>query len=444
MNQNTLFLVRKRLSGRPTNDMGEVNCRALVSDEYKYVHTMMTIINLLLGSLSENDLQEVQKELWKVRSNWYNFGLEIKMEPSDLDAIMQTCKEKSNECFRSLLSSWLKRADPKPTWNVVVTALRAETVNYGQLADTIEQKYTTQSSKITAAHAESDELHNQALNSEDNFRCPCGKCDLDSYLDKGCPKTTSQSYPYLELSKLNEDDKEDLIQKLSSDTANIIECFADLITNTSKSLRSRNVEVSTLVSTSLNLGAYRSDRVQKPLLADHEDQLLKADSIEKVFIILRRHMSFFNYEILAYVIRNLGNDCDKENLKQYNEQFQMFCKRKVFEVSPTVFAPSTDRKRCKLFIVLVTEDTIKLLGDVKASQRNIATLLGVKSSALKLYQIDKASIILVFSVPLFIAQQIFPLKSSICEQLKSKGFTVIVPVSKPQLHIGPIEVKLCE
>ena len=275
-----------------------------------------------------------------------------------------------------------------------------------------------------------------------HFKCPCGNCNLDYYLDNGCPQFISQSYPYLELSELTESEKEDLVQKLSHETANIIESFADLITDTSESLRTRNVEVNVLISTSLNIGAYKSDRVQKPLLAEDECQLLKADTIDMVFIILRRHMSFFNYEILAYIIRKLGDDTDKGNLQEYHQKFHIFCERKIFEVPSRVFASSTDDcKKGKLFAVLVTEDIIEKLHDVKASQRRIATLLGIKASTLKLYRIDKASIILVFLVPVFVAQHIFPINTSLHAQLISEGFTVITP--SPKLPLQVPQIKVC-
>ena len=289
-----------------------------------------------------------------------------------------------------------------------------------------------------------DDLPNQnGKGSEHHFRCPCGTCNLDFYLDNGCPETTSQTYPYLELSRLTENEKEDLVQKLSNDTANIIESFADLITDTSESLRAKNIEVGVLVSRALNIGAYKSDRVQKPLLAEDEHQLLQADTIDMVFIILRRHMSFFNYEILAYIIRKLGDDTDKGNLSKYYRQFRTFCERKIFEVPPSVFASSTDDdKKGKLFVVLVTEDIIEKLHDVKVSQRRIATLLNLRSSTLKLYRIDKASILLVFSVPHFVAKHIFPLSVSMHAQLMSEGFAVITSSPELPLHVAPMKVSI--
>ena len=187
-----------------------------------------------------------------------------------------------------MLSDWLKGGGLKPTMAAIVSALRAKSVNYRQLADDLKQKHATdQTLSCSSTVTPTDKLVSQ---SSLHFRCPCGICDLDSYLDSGCPMTTSQTYPYLELTKLSDDDKEDLVQTLSQDTANILESFADLITETSRSFRERKVDVKVLVNTSLSLGAFKSINVPKPLLSDVEEQLLKADSIDMVFIILRRHI----------------------------------------------------------------------------------------------------------------------------------------------------------
>ena len=64
------------------------------------------------------------EELHDVRTKWYDFGLQIKASSSDLDAIRLKNREDPQGCFRDLLSNWLKQANPKPTWEVVVTNSR--------------------------------------------------------------------------------------------------------------------------------------------------------------------------------------------------------------------------------------------------------------------------------------------------------------------------------
>ena len=152
-----------------------------------------------------------------------------------------------------------------------------------------------------------------------------------------------------------------------------------------------------------------------------ENKLQEAKSIDNAFISLREHWSFFDYEILSHIIRHLGNDLDKENLRKYDEKFKLFCERKVTEVSPSIFDhDGQKRKRRKYFVILVTKDVIQNLKDVKAAERKVASLLGLNVSTLRLHRIDIGSIILVFSIPMFLQLP----KLFVCE---ADGFTLCIP-----------------
>ena len=389
------------------------------------------------------------KKLFVARTKWQNIGLELKFNPCDLDAIKINNRENTDECFRELLSTWLKRGDPKPTWASLANALKSQTVGFGYLTEEVQVKHllgesTTlectdkpqpecsgslqvEWSQSPQPKPKKDKRHNL-----EQFQCPCSKCDLITYLDQGCPKTKTCSYPYLPLNTLSEDDREDLIQKLSDDTANIIQCFADLLSNASESLKKRQVTVEQLIKVALDLGAYKSTRNQIPLLKEDEMKLSEATSIDAVFIILRKHMSFFNYEILSHIIRHLGDECDRRNLEEFCSRFKVYCERKVFEAPPSVFHSNEGEKRDrKQFVVVGTQDLFNTLNNVKEAQRKIASLLGLRVSTIQLKQIDCGCVILVFSIPGVL--NVFPLKPATHAELKAYGYTIIVPDTSSNL-----------
>ena len=377
--------------------------------------------------LSIDDLLTVFHALYDASTKWNCIGLELGMHHSDLAAIKQRHREDPYECLEDLLAGWLKRSNPKPTWEAVVKALESRIVGFEQLAESIKEKYLVPIN--TECNTTQSVNGHQPLNgsNSEHFHCPCGQCGLLSYLDKGCPKSNSSQYPYLELNELDEDDKEDLLQKLSDDTASIIKSFANLLSTTSESLNDRNIEVDKLIKVALDLGAFKSDKNQLPLLGEDRHQLLQAKSIDRAFITLGEHMSFFNYEILSHIIEHLGSEEDKDNLAKYCSQFKTFCERKVFEVPPSVFYPSGQkRKNRKLFVVIGTEDLFRNLSDVKAAQRKIASLLGLTVSTLQLKRIDLASIIIVFSIPASVGHHL-SFDSSTVNSLTSFGFTLVIP-----------------
>ena len=44
------------------------------------------------------------------------------------------------DCFRAMLSQWLKRTLPRPTWNALAEALRSRSVGLSHLAEEILQQ----------------------------------------------------------------------------------------------------------------------------------------------------------------------------------------------------------------------------------------------------------------------------------------------------------------
>ena len=372
------------------------------------------------------------KELYDVRSKWDKLGLELKINAPDLDAITKKCHGDPADCFKELLSMWLKRDCPKPTRTTLASALNSPTVGYEYLTKRIMPEYVSHSihsNNVTLDSSNSCQSHLQlqvVTAKREEFRCPCGKCDLISYLDKGCPKSASHSYPYLPLDHLSDDDKEDLIQKLSDDTANIIKHFADLLMNTCVSLKTRQITVAQLTNAALSLGAYESQSNPSPLLEGDEAKLRGSTNLDDAFIVLRKHVSFYNYEVLGHIIEHLGAPEDKENLASFCSKFEEFCQRKLFEVSPRAFSSSSDQSG-RSFVILVTKNMFGKLSEVKNVQRRVASILGLKSSTLRLKKIDISSVILVVSIPMKISNNIFPLEQDTINELKECGYTLIIP-----------------
>ena len=366
-----------------------------------------------------SDLKLVINTLWDARSKWFDIGIELERTPDDLEAIKAKCNSSPDTCFREMLTEWLR--DKSSKWEHIVTALRAKPVGYGKLAKEVEETYLAQQHSIAAEV--------QSLNNPGNilFQCPCGDCTLDSYISEGCPKLNSESksYAQLKVRNLKDGDKEDLMQKLTHDTTQIKRHFAQLLVKTANSFQEQGVHIHTLAHAALSIGTHQSGEIPTPFLPEEEKELLKADTIDSAFILLEKHMSFFNYDILEHIIDSLGSDDDKGRLKHYEECLTRFCERKTFEVPPSVFHSESGMKGREAFLVLITKKIEFSLNDVREAKRKLATKLGLKSSTLKLHRIDEGSLVLLFSIPESVARMIFPLKPSELIKLKAEGFIII-------------------
>ena len=261
------------------------------------------------------------------------------------------------------------------------------------------------------------------------FKCPCGECSLETYLQDGCPKSC---IPYLGMTTLSKEDQENLNYILKKDTKKIMESFSDLSNGTCDSLIRRGITAERLVREAVNFDS------------SLHNQLIGSTSVDQVFTHLAPKMSFFNHEVLRRIINKLGEDDDKDHLADYSKEFKEFCKRKVFEVEPgdcTCGKRLSELKGRKPFAVVLPtgEKTLQKLEDAVSIKETLSDILGVPLATLHLHRIDRGSIILVFSVPDSIAEQLFPLPKEKLVSLRTYGMVLFVPQdSKSETKVNQV------
>ena len=244
------------------------------------------------------------------------------------------------------------------------------------------------------------------------------------------------------MTNVDEGDKEDLKFKLMEDFKNIVSRFAYVIEETQTSLIAREVNLTRLVNRILTLNVYISAVHQKPLLNEEKKELINCKTICDIFTIIIPYMSFFNFEVLKHITDSsqLCSDDDRKRMEEYCRHFEQFCRRKVFEVPCDALGLSTSRvtkyKR-KVFAVVITEyDEAPTLQFLKRGREKIASLLNLKFSSLYLHRIDLGSLIIVLSIPMFLAKDLFPLQSSIRAALKAEGLYIYYSTEDTQKGIG--------
>ena len=90
---------------------------------------------------TELTLKTLLNELYPVRANWYNIGLQLDIPHTTLDCFKQNYSNQS-DLMREVLKHWLKAVvDPPPSWEAVVTALKSPSVNERKVAEQLESKY---------------------------------------------------------------------------------------------------------------------------------------------------------------------------------------------------------------------------------------------------------------------------------------------------------------
>jgi hypothetical protein len=75
-----------------------------------------------------------------------NIGLGLNLGMSDLDAIKEKYRGDPDKCFLEMLSQWLKKVDPRPTWSAMIAALEKPDVGYQYLAENLKKKFINKAS----------------------------------------------------------------------------------------------------------------------------------------------------------------------------------------------------------------------------------------------------------------------------------------------------------
>ena len=147
-----------------------------------------------------------------------------------------------------------------------------------------------------------------------------------------------------------------------------------------------------------------------------------AESVQKIFLTLRKYTSFFNYEIIERLISQYGTSDDKKMLQGYCQTLDAFCQRNVYEIPPNSF--SNPRPEAKQLVLKCTQDTLTL-HDVQAIREKAAKILHLKYSTLQLYSIEKGCIELHFLISSAVADHIFPMSPSQQLALSEIGVRVV-------------------
>ena len=231
-------------------------------------------------------------------------------------------------------------------------------------------------------------------------------------------------FPYLDMASLDEADRTDLEDQLQTETQEIILHFAKLTSDVKKSLQSLEIPLDEIKHSILSLEAFTYNLAVKVLDEEDKQEIKKAKTLSEVFIILCNYISFFNYQIIEYIIGIHGSEKDHERLKDYLQAFHNFCKRSIFEVPQHVLSFSS-RRTSKVLVFKFIEAGNDRLHEIEGVKGKIAKIFQLRSSALQLCSVRKGCIELHFMISTAVADYIFPVSPSQFSALSEVGVKVL-------------------
>lgn len=305
----------------------------------------------------------------------------------------------------------------------------------------------------------SDESHGSGStdNESDNnicaYECCCSeKCNVIDIASGKCStlKSTSSHFPHLDAKYLNDSERAMLCGHLQLQFREISRKYARLVSSVKKSLKTQGVTAMELTEKLMDLKGYipleKKDGHTQPLLQDRFPDMNKATTTDQVFRILSDYSSFFNHDIIEFVVDEVGTDDDMENLKKYQDDFMEYCKRSVFECPFSVCS-----KRLPNFVDLVMKvDSPSMIAPysmqaVQLFQAQVARLLHITKHTLKLCSVEEGCLKLSFQIPRFLSTIIFPLNTDQRQGLTDLGIISLDcdgVGSQPLALEEPVNVKI--
>ena len=317
-------------------------------------------------SLNPDDLRIIVNKLWDARIKWKLIGMCLGINAATLDVIERNNRGIIDDCFTELLTTWLRGTDP--TKSAMDKVLRSETVKCKAVADELM------------------------------FNCPCGEyCSLQNFFDKACPALNSHSLH---------------AQSLPPQSVDIVDHFVRLTELVQYSISKAQHTTDTLIDVVNKIGVY--DKVCRRLEGRHNLSdvigLRKSQSVSAAFGVIKSHISFFNFELLQAIARELcqSDDSIKKHMESYKKEFEKFCEHKVVEVPSDIYVGGMGHRNIKRIVASTAQQSANVrLSSIFAAKVEMAERLGLNTSSICLHRVDAGkTITLSFAVPELLANSL--------------------------------------
>ena len=208
---------------------------------------------------------------------------------------------------------------------------------------------------------------------------------------------------------LDPDTRADLEMQLDEDLRIITKRYSFYVSCVRESLMRQGVSVGNLRTHLLGTTAFNHDEQKRTLVSSHEEELERAEDLNRIFAILLIHYSsFLNYEIFQEMVDKYKVDKNQEEL-DYPKHLEAYVnKHKISEfvtINP-LLTKETDETSKELVLKIDIEQTSKL-AKLKNIKFSMARILGLKSAALRLKGIEEGCVVATFLIPTPVAEIAF-------------------------------------
>lgn len=185
---------------------------------------------------------------------------------------------------------------------------------------------------------------------------------------------------------------------------NLKDMYDDLLMEAVEYFKEKHAETPTILSklrTSIAIlpGSLKDEHIH--FLESKSSEIVEATSVDKLFIIVSHYSDFYNYSLVAHIIRKFGNDKLRKDLQNYTAEFEAFCVQT--NLSDYVAAIAGSQKIPPEFSELVfkmgPQWELRTLKDLEEFHKTLRGRAFLASHAVRLMGGKTGSILLIWSVP---------------------------------------------
>ena len=104
------------------------------------MHAGLLSCFLCVAVLTIKDLAKVRQLTFQASSKWRDIGLDLGLESGTLDKIKHDFQS-ADDCYREMLSVWLKKITPAPSVETLIATLKQPYVGYAYLVQDVQKAF---------------------------------------------------------------------------------------------------------------------------------------------------------------------------------------------------------------------------------------------------------------------------------------------------------------
>ncbi|CAI8032727.1 hypothetical protein GBAR_LOCUS18479 [Geodia barretti] len=257
--------------------------------------------------LTPNDAVKVLEELLPAQNESYELGLRLNLKPHDVKSIHATVSEPRKRLLQIVLE-FLNQVEPRPTWRVIVDALKSPAVNLPQLAMAVE-----------AAHFPDT---TPAVVPETSGSGASPLTEVDSQPDLPQP-TTGDTVTELQHRPESPQPSPMTTQYVQAKIRRFEKRFNDLKKAARGCLEKRKISVKQVVDALTSMSPDDNDEHRQFLKQNLSDLYQSTDIPELIGKLSVLHWDYLSYQLLDYLIKEFGLEVGTE-MEAYKLDLQRF------------------------------------------------------------------------------------------------------------------------